>query len=299
MKRCEPVGNGLRFYVVVAFLFAKVLESVWTVLNRFTVWGSFFIFGAKAINQCEPAWTALRFYVFVTFSWAKKQKAMNRCEPVWTALRFYVVVTFLWAKVLKWVWTGLNWFMAFFEQKPWNGVNRFKPVYAFTLLWHFCLLKSLNRFEPVWTGLRFWVPFIFGHFFEQKAMNRCEPVWTALRFYVVVSFSWAKVLKSVWTGLNRFMVFFEQKPWNRVNRFEPVYVFTLLWHFRLLKSLNRSEPVWTGFWMWVPFDFLSKKPWIGVNRFEPLYVFTLLWHFRGLKSLNRSEPVWTGLWYFF
>ena len=175
--------------------------------------------------------------------------------------------------------------MVFFEQKPWNGVNRFEPVYVFTLLWHFRLLKSLNRSEPVWTGLRFWVSFLF---FEQKAMNRCEPVWTALRFYVVVTFSWAKVHKSVWTGLNRFMVFFEQKPWNGVNRFEPVYVFTLLWHFRLLKSLNRSEPVWTGLWFLFLFNFLRKSHesvWTGLNRFMILCCFLAKIH----------ESVWTGL----
>ncbi len=155
---------------------------------------------------------------------------MNRCEPVWTALRFYVVVAFSWAKVLKSVWTGLNRFVFFFgakamkrfepvwtglcflEQKPWIGLNRFEPLYAFTLLWHFRGLKSLNRFEPVWTGLCF---------FEQRP----------------------------WNGVNRFepvYVFFEQKPWNGVNRFEPLYVFTLLWHFPVLKSLYRSEPVWTA-----------------------------------------------------
>jgi hypothetical protein len=154
---------------------------------------------------------------------------MNRCEPVWTALRFYVVVTFSWAKVLKSVWTGLNRFMVFFEQKPWNRVNRFERVYVFTLLYHIRLLKSLNWSEPVWTGLWFWVsPFIFwakihesvwtgsnrftflrccdifvGH--RAKAMNGCEPVWTALRLYFVVTFLWAKVLKSVWTGFNRFL----------------------------------------------------------------------------------------------
>ena len=190
---------------------------------------------------------------------------MNRCEPVWTALRFYVVVTFSWAKVFKSVWTGLNRFMVFFEQKPWNGVNRFEPVYVFTLLWHFRLLKSLNRSEPVWTGLWFRVLF---EICEQKAMNRCEPVGTALRFYVVVTFSLAKVHKSVETGLNRFMVFF------------------------LAKDTNLCEPVWTGLRSYVVVAFLwakvFKSVWTGLNRFKVLDYFFILW-------ATSHESVWTGL----
>ena len=122
----------------------------------------------------------------------------------------------------------------------------------------------MNRCEPVWTALRFYfvVAFSWAKILKSvwtglnrfmlvswaKAMKRCEPVLTALRFYIVVAFFCVKVLKSVWTGLNRFMFFLEQKPWNGVNWFEPLYVFTLLWHDRGLKSLNRSEQVWTGLW---------------------------------------------------
>jgi len=145
MKRCELVWTGLRSYIAVSFSFPIVLKSIWTDLKQFMVLGSFFIFWGKA---------------------------MIRCEPVWTALRFYVVVTLSWAKVRKSVGTGLNRFMVFFEQKPWNRVNRYEPVYVFTLLWHSRLLKSLNRCEPVWTGLWIWVIL----FFEQKDFNRCEPV---------------------------------------------------------------------------------------------------------------------------
>ena len=156
------------------------------------------------MNRFEP------LYVFTLLWHFRGLKSLNRSEPVWTGLCFFLAKAM---KRCKPVWTGLR----FFEQKPWIGVKRFEPLYVFTLLWHFRGLKSLNRSEPVWTGLCF---------FLAKAMKRCEPVWTALRFYVVVAFSWAKVLKSVWTGLNRFMVcFISKKPWNGVNRFEPVYVF--------------------------------------------------------------------------
>ena len=132
-------------------------------------------------NWSEPVWTSLWYFLSKSH------------ETVWTGLNRF---TFLrccgisFTKVLESVWTGLNRFMVFFEQLPENGVNRFEPVYVFKLLWHFRLLKSLSRSEPVWTGLRFRVFFLF---FENIAMNRCETVRTALRFYVVVTFLWTKV----------------------------------------------------------------------------------------------------------
>ena len=170
---------------------------------------------------------------------------MNRCQQIWTVSRFYVVVAFSWAKVLKSVWTFLNrcvvsfWAKAkkpcepvyvFLEQKPWIGVNRFEPFYVFMFLSHSRGLKSLNRSEPVWTGLCF---------FWAKAMIRCEPVWTGLCFFLAKVMKWCK---PVWTGLR----FFESELWIGVKRFEPLYISTLSWHFCGLKSWNRSEPVWTG-----------------------------------------------------
>ena len=182
MKRCEPVWTGLRSYVVVAFSFAKDLKSVWTGFNRTIVLGSVFIFWAK---RQESVWTDLSplcFYALVTFSWAK---VLNRSEPVWTGLRYFF------SKIPETDWTGLNrlaflrccgiivcsspwiglnrfepvygfgFLFYFWGKKPWIGVKRFEPVNVFTLLWHLRVLKSLNRSEPVWTGLWFWVPFKF------------------------------------------------------------------------------------------------------------------------------------------
>jgi len=187
------------------------------------------------MKRCEPVGTGLCFL---------EQKPVNRWEPVWTALRFYFVVAFSWAKFLKSFWTGLNRF-TFFDQKPWIGVNRFEPLDVFTLLWHFRGLRFLNRSEPVWTGLCFFEQKPWNGvnrfdpvyvFFCAKAMNQCEPVWTALRFDAVVAFSWAQVLKSVWTVLNRFMVFFGA---NAMKRCKPVWT-------GLLFSSRSHESMWTG-----------------------------------------------------
>ena len=167
-------------------------------------------------------------------------------------------------------------------------MNRFEPLYVFTLSWHSRGLKSLNRSEPVWTGLWF--------FWSKSQQTVCTSLnrFTLLRCCGILV---GQNPKSFWTGLNRFMVFLEQNPRNDVNRFERVYFFWSKNHESVWTGLNRFtfsrccgifvglKSVWTG--LNPCMFFLEQKPWNGVNRFEPVYVFLSKSYESVSSGLNR------------